>query len=120
MTVPAQHRLGAHQQPGPAEYVAGQPVQQGSERRPVRRGEPDLLAVQLPFEDHDLVPERQDLGVFAPIAHRQAPEQREGIGHAEVRESTSTPWHHRPVIAAEPARSATSTSARSCFRSRHP
>jgi hypothetical protein len=29
--------------------------------------------VQLPFEDRDLMPQRQDLGVFIPVAHRQQP-----------------------------------------------
>jgi hypothetical protein len=34
---------------------------------PVGSGEPDLLAVQLPFEDHDLVPQGQDLRVLGPV-----------------------------------------------------
>jgi hypothetical protein len=40
-------------------------VQQRSEKCPISRGEPDLLAVQVPFEDRDLVPEREDFGVLS-------------------------------------------------------
>jgi hypothetical protein len=40
-------------------------VQQCGEKRRIGRGEPDLLAVQVPFEDCDLVPEREDLDVLA-------------------------------------------------------
>jgi hypothetical protein len=50
-------------------------------------GEPDLLAVRSPFEDGDLVPERQDLGVFVPVAHREQPQQHERVGHTEVGQS---------------------------------
>jgi hypothetical protein len=30
----------------------------------------DLLAAQMAFEDRDLMPEREDLGVFGAVAHR--------------------------------------------------
>ena len=87
VAVPAQHGLGADQQPEAAQHVAGEPVQQRGEQRPVGRGEPDLLAVQVPFEDRDLVAQREDLGVLVAVAHRQQPQQRERVGHAEVRQS---------------------------------
>jgi hypothetical protein len=84
--------------------VAGQPVQQRGEKRPISRGEPDLLAVQVPFEDRDLVPEREDFGVLGSVTHRQQPEQRESVGHAEVRQSeqhsqASSPSHRRRLDA---------------------
>lgn len=43
----------------------GEPVQQRGEQCPVGGGEPDLLAVQVPFEDRDLVPEREDFGILS-------------------------------------------------------
>jgi hypothetical protein len=64
VAVPAQHGLRTSSRDIP-EYVAGQPVQQCGEKRRIGRGEPDLLAVQVPFEDCDLVPEREDLDVLA-------------------------------------------------------
>jgi hypothetical protein len=87
VAVPAQYGLRADQQPDAAQHVSGQPVQQRGEPRPISRAEPDLLAVQVPFEDRDLVAEREDLGVFGAVAHRQEPEQRERVGHAEVGQS---------------------------------
>ena len=69
VAVPAQHGLGAYQQPDAAQHVAGQLVQQGGEKRPVGRGEPDLLAVQVPFEHRDLVAEGQDLRVPDAVAY---------------------------------------------------
>jgi hypothetical protein len=68
--VPARHGLRAGQQPDLPGYVAGWPVRQGGEPGAVRPGGADFLAVQVPFEDGDLVPQRQDLGVFAAVAHR--------------------------------------------------
>jgi hypothetical protein len=40
------------------------------EKRPISPGEADLLAVQVPFEDCDLVPEREDLDVSGAVARR--------------------------------------------------
>ena len=56
VTMLAQHRLRAHQQPDPAQYVAGQTVHQRGKQRPISPGQPNLLPVQLPFENRDLVP----------------------------------------------------------------
>jgi hypothetical protein len=70
-----------------AEHRAGESVQQGGEQRPVGVGEPDLLAVQLPFQDGELVSQGEGLGVFGPVTHRQQSQHRQSVGHAEVRQS---------------------------------
>jgi hypothetical protein len=88
VAVPAQYGLGAHQQRDAAQHLAGESVQQGGEQCSVSRGEPYLLAAQQAFEDHDLVPESQDLRILGAVAHGQQPQQRERVGHAEVRQST--------------------------------
>jgi len=59
VAVPAQYRFGAHEQSDAVQDLAGQRVQQGGEKRPVGRGELDLLAVQLPLQDGDLVTQRE-------------------------------------------------------------
>jgi hypothetical protein len=41
----------------------------GRRASPIYPAEADLLAVQVPFEDGDLVPEREDLGFFGAVAH---------------------------------------------------
>jgi hypothetical protein len=46
-----------------------------------------ILAVQLTFEDGDLMPQREDFGVFVLVAHRQQPQQRERVGHTELGQS---------------------------------
>jgi hypothetical protein len=48
-------------------------VQQGAQPSPVRPGELDPVAVQVPFKDQDLVPKREDLGVLVAVTHRQQP-----------------------------------------------
>jgi hypothetical protein len=84
VAVPSQHGLGAYQQSDPAEHGAGEPVQQRGEQGPVSGGEPDLLAVQLPFEDHDLVPQCQDFRILGSVTHREQAQHRQRVGHAEV------------------------------------
>jgi hypothetical protein len=56
------------------EHVAGEPVQQGGQERPVGGGEPRPGLTQLPFQDRDLVAQRQDLHVLVPVAHRKKPQ----------------------------------------------
>jgi hypothetical protein len=46
-----------------------EPVQQCCEERSIGGGELRSSLAQLAFQDGDLVPQRQDLDVFAPIAH---------------------------------------------------
>jgi hypothetical protein len=62
-------------------------VQQTGQPSPVRPGELDPVAVQVSLQDQDLVPERENLGVLDAVTHRQQPQQGQGIGHAEVRQS---------------------------------
>nr|WP_322974003.1 integrase core domain-containing protein [Actinacidiphila oryziradicis] len=69
-TVPAQHRLRAHQQSHLAQDVQRQPVQQRRQERPIHRGEPHLLLTELALQHHDLVTQRQYLSGLVPIAHR--------------------------------------------------
>ena len=69
VAMPAQHGLGTHQQPDLPEHLAGEWPQQDGEQRAISWSEPDLLAVQLPLEDRELVPECQDFGVLVPVAH---------------------------------------------------
>jgi hypothetical protein len=85
--VPVQDGLGADQQPHSAQDVTGQWVQQGGEPGAVCPGEPYALPVQLPFQDRDLVPQGEDLGVFVAVAHGQQPQQGDGVGYAEVGQS---------------------------------
>jgi len=48
-------------------------VEQGGQEHPVGRAEPRTGFTQLPFQDLDLVPQRQDLHVLVPVAHREQP-----------------------------------------------
>jgi hypothetical protein len=87
--VPAQPGVWAHQQPGLAEHLAGKAVEQSRQEGPVGGSEPDLatLAVQLPFEDRDLVAQRQDFDFLIPIANRQQPKYRQPVCHSQVHQS---------------------------------
>jgi hypothetical protein len=82
--------------------VARKPVERGRQEGPVGGSEPDLvsLAVELPFEDRDLVAQRQDLYVLDPVVHRQQPQHRQPARHSEVGQSkqhskTSSPIGRR-------------------------
>jgi hypothetical protein len=70
VAVPTQDGLGAYEQPDAAQDVAGESVQQRGEEHPIGLREPDLLAVQLPLEDGELVAEGQDLDILGPVTHR--------------------------------------------------
>ena len=61
VAVRAQYGLRADQQPDGVQHVAVQPVQQRGEKH----------AVQVPFEDGDLVPEREDFAVLVAVIDRQ-------------------------------------------------
>jgi hypothetical protein len=57
-------------------------VEQAGEQRTVGVGEHGLA--DLALQDQQLVPQREDLDIFVPLAHRQQPQEREGVGHGEV------------------------------------
>ncbi|MFD4761843.1 hypothetical protein ACFWOJ_24125 [Streptomyces sp. NPDC058439] len=64
------------------QLVHGEVVEQADEDRAVGVAEPGLA--DLALQDQQLVPQRADLDVFVPIAHRQQAQEREGVGHGEV------------------------------------
>jgi hypothetical protein len=74
VAVPAEHRIGADQQPDAAGQAVGESVQQGGQERPVGRGEPRPGRAELPLQDRDLVTQHQDLGVFVQVASWQQPQ----------------------------------------------
>ncbi|WP_019075782.1 hypothetical protein [Streptomyces hokutonensis] len=43
--------------------------------------EPDLLPVQLPFHNADLVAQSEDFDIVLPVAHRQQSQYRERVRH---------------------------------------
>jgi hypothetical protein len=45
-------------------------VQQGGQPGPVGRSEPHPIAMQLPLQDRDLMPQREDLGILVVVPHR--------------------------------------------------
>jgi hypothetical protein len=65
-------------------------VQQGGEEGPIGGSELDLLAVYLPFRNHDLMSQGRDFGVFGMVAHGQRPQHRQRVGYIEVGQSK---WH---------------------------
>jgi len=72
--VPAQDRAGLDEQQDPGEQVAGEPVQQRGQERPVGGREPRPGRAKLSLQDADLVAQRQGFRVFVPIACRQQPQ----------------------------------------------
>jgi hypothetical protein len=43
--------------------------------------------VQLPFENHDLMSQGENLRVLGAVTHGQQPQHRQRVGHAEIRQS---------------------------------
>ncbi|MFB6782660.1 hypothetical protein ACFCX0_36145 [Streptomyces sp. NPDC056352] len=82
VAVPAHDRVRAYQQQEVPQLAHGKVVEQADEDRAVGVGEPGLA--DLALQDQQLVPQREDLDVFAPIAHRQQAQEREGVGHGEA------------------------------------
>jgi hypothetical protein len=70
VAMPAQHRVGVHQQPLAAQHVARQPVQQGRQQHPISPVEPHLLLAHLAFQHGDLMAQGKDFHILVPIAHR--------------------------------------------------
>jgi hypothetical protein len=82
VAMPAQDRVRAYEQYELAQFVRRKVVEQAGEHRAVGVGERGLA--DLALQDQQLVPQREDLDVFVPLAHRQQPQKREGVGHGEV------------------------------------
>jgi hypothetical protein len=87
VTVPAQDRVGSHQQPQVLQSRPGQSVEQRSQPCSVGRLEPDSLPVELAVQHRELVPQGEDLRVLVTVTARQEPQQRERVGDAQVRQS---------------------------------
>lgn len=73
----------------------GRDARQGQRRqkRPLARMEPDLLPVQLPFQNTDPVAQNEDLDIFHPVAHRQQSQHHERDRHTQIRPASAT----RPI-----------------------
>jgi hypothetical protein len=71
VTMPAQDGVRSHQQSDPTQGLSRQALEQRGEERPVDGVEPDLLSVQLSFQDADLMAQGQDLDVLLAVAQRQ-------------------------------------------------
>ena len=93
IAVPVEHRVRTDQQPHTAQRLGHQTVQQRRQKRPVGRGESRPCPTQLTLQDRDLVPQRQDLDIFVPVAHRKETQDREPVRHRQVHESQQ---HSRP------------------------
>jgi hypothetical protein len=70
VTVPAQDRVGLHDQPQASQRRARQRCEQGGEKRPIRRLEREPAGSELPLQHTDLVAQGEDLDVLVAIAHR--------------------------------------------------
>lgn len=72
----------AYQQEKVAQLVHREVVEQAGEDSAVSGAECGLA--DLTLQDQQLMPQRQDLDVFVPVAHRQQAKEREGVGCGEV------------------------------------
>jgi hypothetical protein len=63
-------------------------------KTPVRASLANAIAERwIALQDRDLMPQRQDPGVFVPVAHRKETQDRERVRHCQVRQSEQ---HGRP------------------------
>jgi hypothetical protein len=67
VTVPAQDRVGSHQQPQVPQSRPGEPAEQRGQPCPVGRLEPDPLRVELALQNRELVPQGEDLRVLVTV-----------------------------------------------------
>ena len=65
----------------------GEWLEQGGEQSAVRAGERWPVIAELALQDGELVSQGEDLGVLVPVAHRQPPQQGEGVGRGQVGQS---------------------------------
>ena len=73
ITVPAQDRVGPHQQPQTVQGGSGQAVQQRGQPGPIGWVKPDALLAELAMQHRELVTQHEDLRVLVPSAARQQP-----------------------------------------------
>jgi hypothetical protein len=86
VAVPAQDRVGPHQQSQALQAGLREAVQQCGQPCPVGWFETDP-PVELALQHSELMAEGEDLGVLVAVAARQQPQQRERVGDAQVRQS---------------------------------
>ncbi|MCX5321814.1 hypothetical protein [Streptomyces sp. NBC_00120] len=87
IAVPAKYRVRPHQQPHPTHHLPWQAMEEGRQESPVARVEPNLLPVQLPFQNAELMAQGQDLYIFLTVARRHQAQYRERVRHTQVRQS---------------------------------
>ncbi len=87
VAVPPEYRVRPHQQPHSAQYLPWQAIKERRQERPVARVESNLLSVQLPLQNTDLVAQRQNFDNFLVVAHRQQSQHHERVRHTQVRQS---------------------------------
>jgi hypothetical protein len=71
VTVPAQDRVWSHEQLRPAQYVAGQGMQERGEERPVRGRERHRARAEVALQYGELMAQSKDLDILVTVAHRQ-------------------------------------------------
>ncbi|MCX4641552.1 MULTISPECIES: hypothetical protein [unclassified Streptomyces] len=82
VTVPAQQRVHTYQEQEMPQFLPWEVVEQAGEDDAVgvvERGLADLA-----LQDQQLVPQRQDLDLLAPVTHRQQAQEREDVGGSAV------------------------------------
>ena len=80
--MPPQDRLRTDHQHEPPQLLPRQMVKQTGKDDAVGIGERGLA--DLALQHQQLMPQRQDLEVFVPVAHRQQAQECEGVGRSEV------------------------------------
>ncbi|WP_219501855.1 hypothetical protein [Nonomuraea ceibae] len=72
LAVPAQDGVRADDKPEPAQDCAGKRGQESRQEEAVFGGEPDPhIRAEPPFQDYDLMTQRENLDVLVTITHRQ-------------------------------------------------
>ncbi|WP_426513390.1 hypothetical protein ACPPVO_23920 [Dactylosporangium sp. McL0621] len=84
VAVPAQDGVRSHQQPQSVQYLAGQGREKSGEENPVLGCELHPVSAELPLQDGDLMPQRQNLHVLVPVPHRQQPQRGERVRDSQI------------------------------------
>jgi hypothetical protein len=85
--VPSEQGVRFDDQVQVPQHTLGQMVQQRREQGSIAGCEPYSVRAQLPLQDGELMPQRQDLRILVAVAHRQQPQHREGVRHSQVGQS---------------------------------